>query len=207
MTSSELLQYYGHTWPREKNEVHHNRIQTAVKNIISMMDDVLIIGKSDAGKLISEKKLEHPVDVTIGILDEIELNSKGSHKIVFDSPQIETTIWLDRKLYRQILSNLVTNALKYSSKGSTVHVDLKFDEKQLLLTVKDQGIGIPKSDVDQMFQAFFRAKNVGETPGTGLGLPIVKRSVDTHGGTISIDSTENVGTTITVILDVSKSVN
>ena len=192
MTSSELLQYYGHTWPREKNEVHHNRIQTAVKNIISMMDDVLIIGKSDAGKLISEKKLENPVDVTIGILDEIELNSKGSHKIVFDSPQIETTIWLDRKLYRQILSNLVTNALKYSSKGSTVHVNLNLDYNRLHLTVKDEGIGIPNSDVDQMFQAFFRARNVGETPGTGLGLPIVKRSVDAHGGTISIDSTENV---------------
>lgn len=207
MTSSELLQHYGHTWPREKNEVHHNRIQTAVKHIISMMDDVLIIGKSDAGKLVCEKKVELPVEVTKGFLDEIELNSKGSHTIVLNSPDDDTPVWFDRKLYRQILSNLVTNALKYSSKGSTVHVDLKIDTDQLYLSVKDEGIGIPKSDVDQMFQAFFRARNVGDTPGTGLGLPIVKRSVDAHGGTISIDSTENVGTTVTVILDVSKPVN
>ncbi len=203
MTSSELLQHYGHNWSKEKNEVHHSRIQSAVKHIISMMDDVLIIGKSDAGKLISEKKSEQAIKVTQSILDEIELNSKGSHNIVFESPKRDTTVWLDRKLFRQILTNLVTNALKYSSKGSTVRVNLNLKDDQLFLLVEDQGIGIPKSDLDQMFQAFFRARNVGETPGTGLGLPIVKRSVDAHGGTITIDSTENVGTTVTVILDVT----
>jgi PAS domain S-box-containing protein len=207
MTSSELLQHYGYSWPREKNEVHHNRIQAAVKHIISMMDDVLIIGKSDAGKLICERQEETPIELTKVILDEIDLNSKGSHVITFTSQKEDLKVWLDKKLYRQIATNLVTNALKYSSKGSTVDVSLKLTDEELHLTVKDRGIGIPESDLDQMFQSFFRARNVGETPGTGLGLPIVKRSIDAHGGTISVDSIENVGTTVTVILDVRKPVN
>jgi PAS domain S-box-containing protein len=207
MTSSELLQHYGHNWPREKNEVHHSRIQSSVKQIISMMDDVLIIGKSDAGKLVCEKHPENPVEMTQTILDEIALNSKQSHAIVFDFSDTVMTTWLDRKLYRQIVSNLVTNALKYSSKGSTVSVKLNLIDDELQLKITDKGIGIPDSDREQMFQAFFRARNVGDTPGTGLGLPIVKRSVDAHGGTISIDSSENVGTTVTITLDVRKSEN
>src|SRR5690606_37276190 len=101
-------------------------------------------------------------------------------------------------------NNLMTNALKYSKPGAPVFVQLTFDNDELMLKIKDQGIGIPKMDQRQIFQAFFRARNVGETPGTGLGMPIVKRSVDAHNGTIMLDSEENVGTTVTVIIDVSK---
>lgn len=117
------------------------------------------------------------------------------------------TTWLDRKLYPQIASNLVTYALKCSTKGSTVSVKLNLIDDELQLKITCRGIGIPESDREQMVQAFFRARNVGDTPGTGLGLPIVKRSVDAHGGTISIDSSENVETTVTITLDVCKSVN
>jgi len=204
MTSSELLQHYGNTWPSEKNDVHHRRIQSAVKHIISLMDDVLIIGKSEAGKLVCEKQPEQVCELTRAMIEEIELIGKGTHTLVFDGPEVDSEVWLDRKLYRQIVTNLVTNALKYSPKGSTVYVSLKVDSEYISLMVKDEGIGIHESDIRQLFQPFFRAKNVRDTPGTGLGMPIVKRSVDAHNGSVQIDSKENVGTLVTVNLDIKK---
>ena len=204
LTSSELLQHYGSTWTKEKNDNHHKRIQSSVQQIISLMDDILVLGKSDAGKLKCEKEADNALDFINGIIEEIKLNGKGSHIIEMTAHDIPEVCYFDKRLFRQIFNNLLTNALKYSKPGSPVYVELAFDNDELLLKIKDQGIGIPKMDQRQMFQAFFRARNVGETPGTGLGMPIVKRSVDAHNGTIMLDSEENVGTTVTVIIDVSK---
>lgn len=204
LTSSELLQHYGHRWTREKNDIHHKRIQDSVKQIISLMDDILIIGKADAGKLKCEKEKMDAVELTRMILEEIRLNTHDSHRMVFDSESDTDYVFMDRKLYRQILTNIVTNALKYSEKGSTVWTSLVVSGRELVFKVQDEGIGIPDQDIRQLFHSFFRAGNVGDTPGTGLGMPIVKRSVDAHKGTVSIESKENVGTTVTITLDVSE---
>ena len=103
-------------------------------------------------------------------------------------------------MLRHILSNLLSNAIKYSPPGSEVHLDLRCQASQASLVIRDWGIGIPPADQTRLFEAFHRAGNVQNIPGTGLGLTIVKKSVDLHGGTIAVDSQLGVGTTFTVTL-------
>jgi len=106
----------------------------------------------------------------------------------------------DAKLLRQILTNLVSNAIKYSPDGGNVGVNLSCEDSQIILQVSDSGIGISPEDQIQLFQSFSRATNVGAISGTGLGLSIVKKCVELHGGEITLTSEVGVGTTFTVTL-------
>lgn len=107
---------------------------------------------------------------------------------------------MDAKLLRQILTNLLLNALKYSAADSTVQFDLIYLDHKAVFRIQDQGIGIPTADQVHLFESFFRASNIGTIQGTGLGLAIVKQCVDLHQGEITVDSVEGMGTTFTVTL-------
>jgi signal transduction histidine kinase len=121
---------------------------------------------------------------------------------------------LDEKFLRHILSNLLSNAVKYSDEGQRVSLEVRLvsppagpaggpetpSQKQLLLTVTDAGIGIPQADLAGLFHTFHRAANVGNRPGTGMGLAIVKQFVDLHQGAIRVESKEGQGTTVRVWL-------
>jgi signal transduction histidine kinase len=98
-------------------------------------------------------------------------------------------------LLRQILSNLLSNALKYSPADSTVQFNLSFLYNKAIFRIEDQGIGIPQEDLSRLFESFHRATNVGTIQGTGLGLAIVKQCVNLHGGEITVESEVNQGTT------------
>jgi signal transduction histidine kinase len=106
----------------------------------------------------------------------------------------------DAALLRPILGNLISNAVKYSPDGSPIHFHVRREGDDAVFEVRDQGIGIPPEDLPQIYEAFFRCSNVGDTPGTGLGLVIVKRCVDLHGGSIHLESSPGTGTTFTVQL-------
>ncbi|MBN3957482.1 MHYT domain-containing protein [Nostoc sp. NMS8] len=107
---------------------------------------------------------------------------------------------LDEKLLQRILSNLLTNAVKYSETGSTIYFKLVLQSESVAFQIQDRGIGIPVEDQALLFESFHRAKNVGRIPGTGLGLAIVRKCVDIHGGEIKVDSHVGIGTTFTVTL-------
>ena len=94
----------------------------------------------------------------------------------------------DERLLRHIFTNLLTNAVKYSDAGQVVQFDIASAGADIVCTIRDQGIGIPEADREWLFHAFHRGRNVGDRPGTGLGLVIVKRCVDLHGGKINVDS-------------------
>ncbi len=99
---------------------------------------------------------------------------------------------------RQILTNLLTNAIKYSPPESNIVFNLKVEESELIFEVKDQGIGIPVEDLDKLFTTFHRATNTGNIQGTGLGLAIVQKCVDLHQGQIFVNSILNEGSTFTL---------
>jgi signal transduction histidine kinase len=105
---------------------------------------------------------------------------------------------VDKKLMRQIINNLVSNAIKYSPPDQPVSIALEHDETHIILVVSDEGIGIPEADLPHVFEPFHRAANVGIISGTGLGMVITKESVELHGGTINIESQTDIGTTVTV---------
>lgn len=198
LSSAELLEHYGSRWAADKQLDHLHRIQTAVKNMTGILNDILTIGKAEAGKLEFNPA---PLDLTkfcIELAEELQLDRHRQHTISFSYQGKAATVFMDEKLLRHILGNLLSNALKYSPTGSRVDFKLDFEPQKVLFEIKDCGIGIPVADQHRLFEAFHRAKNVGNISGTGLGLAIVKKALDLHGGTISLESKEGAGSTFTL---------
>ncbi|WP_373530284.1 ATP-binding protein [Nostoc sp.] len=199
LSSTELLEHYSHKWTEEKKLSQLQRIQAAVKQMTELLNDVLLIGKAEAGKLEFQPT---PLDITKfcrALVEDMEFTA-SAHKIALCTYGECTTACMDEKLLRHILSNLLSNAIKYSPQGSTVHFDLVCEQEDAVLRIQDEGIGIPTADQAQLFNSFHRASNVGTISGTGLGLAIVKKSVDLYGGNIKVDSEVGFGTTFTVTL-------
>ena len=113
---------------------------------------------------------------------------------------------IDTKFFKQIISNLLSNAIKYSPNATEVNFmisQVNDHTPKLLLEFQDQGIGIPQADQDKIFNHFYRAHNVGMIAGTGLGMAIIKNSIDILGGAIQLTSIENKGTTVLVKLPIN----
>jgi len=106
----------------------------------------------------------------------------------------------DERLLRHIFSNLLSNALKYSPEGSRVDLEIEREGPDAVCRIRDRGRGIPEQDLEWLFRAFHRGRNVGQVPGSGLGLTIVKRCVELHRGAIQIQSKVGEGTVVTVRL-------
>lgn len=222
-SSAELLEHYSHKWTEEKKLIHLRRIQSSVKHMTKLLNDILIIGKVEAGKL---QLTPVPLDLEAfchNLVEELQLNDAEQHVIHFrvessgwehqntetrghtdtdtgEHPEGKSTPCMDEKLLWQILENLLSNALKYSPKGSTIEFTLHYADNQAIFQIRDQGIGIPLADQERLFDTFHRATNVGTIAGTGLGLAIVKKCVEIHNGQITVDSQIGVGTTLTVTL-------
>ena len=202
LSSSELLEHYGHKWTEEKKLSHLYRIQESVKHMTELLNDVLLLGKVDAGKL--EIK---PTEIDIAefcqkLVEEFNLTTP-THQILLtvrNCLESSDLILSDIKILKHIIFNLLSNAVKYSPNCDRVEFELVCQAKQVIIKVCDFGIGIPELDRQQLFESFHRGDNVGSIPGTGLGLPIVKRSVDLLGGKISVESKVNCGSTFTVTI-------
>ncbi len=203
LSSAELIEKYGFKWTEEKKNQHLLRIQSSVKHMTQLLNDVLLIGQAEVGKLDFNP---HEIDLTQfcrDLIDEMQISNQ-SHKIAWSSENSCVNTYMDEKLLRQILSNLLTNAIKYSPQGGIVHFELICTPQSVLLRVQDSGIGIPLTEQAKLFDSFYRATNVGTISGTGLGLAIVKKSVDLHGGKIAVESEIGVGTTFTVTIPLNQ---
>ena len=198
--SAELLKHYSHKWTEEKKLVHFERIYSNVQHIAQLLDDILLIGQVEAGKLEFNPEPLDVVQFCSRIVEELQLSASSEHPIVFTCQFSGIEGCLDEKLLRHILSNLLINAIKYSPTSSPVNFELICQNDWAIFQIQDSGIGIPLEDQERLFESFHRAKNVGNIPGTGLGLAIVKRSVDLHGGKITVKSEVGVGTTFTVTI-------
>jgi signal transduction histidine kinase len=165
----------------------------------TMLNDVLTMGQVESGTLKFNPSFLDLTAFCRTIAEEISQIAK-EHPIHFSSQGACSSVYVDAKLLRHILGNLLSNATKYSPAGTPVTFTLECTPEHITFTIQDQGIGIPEADQARLFEAFHRASNAKPLPGTGLGLAIVKQSVELHGGTITFESQEGVGTTFTVIL-------
>jgi PAS domain S-box-containing protein len=202
--SAELLKHYSYKWSSEKKLVHFERIHSNVQHLVELLNDVLLIGQVEAGKLQFNPERLDVVQFCSTLVEELQLSAGSEHTITFTCQFPKLEGYLDEKLLRHILSNLLSNAIKYSPTSSTVNFELVRQNDLAIFHIQDSGIGIPLEDRQHLFESFHRAKNVGNIPGTGLGLSIVKRSVDLHGGNITVNSEVGVGTTFTVTIPLSK---
>ncbi|MUL38593.1 PAS domain S-box protein [Gloeocapsopsis dulcis] len=199
LSSTELVRKYSHKLSEEKKLLHLERIQIAVKNMTQLLDDVLLIGKAEAGKLDFNPKPLALTQFCRDLVEEMQLTAGSQHAIAFVNQNCDTHIFcMDEKLLRHILGNLLSNAIKYSPAGGTILLELIYQQEAVIFHVRDEGIGIPEADQAKLFDLFHRASNVGTISGTGLGLAIVKKAVDFHGGKITIASKIGIGTTFTV---------
>ncbi|MBH8574449.1 PAS domain S-box protein [Nostocaceae cyanobacterium CENA369] len=206
LSSSELLEHYRHNWSEEKQLIHLHRIQTAVKRMTEMLNDILIVGKVEAGKLEFRPKSFDLVAYCRHLTEETRLNFSNQQVTEFISQYESMPCYMDDKLLGHILGNLLSNAIKYSPVNSTIKFTLTCQQGQAIFKIQDWGIGIPPEDLPHLFESFYRAHNVGNILGTGLGLAIVKRCVDIHKGEIFVTSTLGVSTLFTVILPLNKQI-
>lgn len=218
LVASEILERYDDQIPREKKQTYLQRMQSSARQMSYLLNEVLTLTELDAGKLEFNPAVIDLRKFSLELVEEIELGNQRQHTIVFEESWDVSSLYsdatpshsaaclpyLDDKLLRLILSNLLTNAVKYSPNGSTIWFRLTCFDRQVVFQVQDQGIGIPLSDQSKLFGSFFRASNAKTTPGTGLGLSIVQQCVELHGGDISFESQVGVGTTFTVTLPLSR---
>ena len=202
MSAVELIRHYEERLPEEQRRELQDDIQSAAKQMGELMEQVLVLGRVEAGRLGCRAA---PVDLggLMGrIVDEVVAATQGRCPVRWIAESDLSTANADEGLVRHIFGNLIANAVKYSPAGSEVVVGARRDASDVVIQVKDAGIGIPEEDVPHLFEAFHRCGNVGEIPGTGLGLVIVKRCVEIHGGSLQLDSQVGKGTTFTVRLPV-----
>ncbi|MBH8576422.1 sensor histidine kinase [Nostocaceae cyanobacterium CENA369] len=131
------------------------------------------------------------------------LCDRSQHAIAFSSEYQSIEANFDPKLLQYILTNLLSNSLKYSPVGSTVIFSVTYSKNQIVFQIQDFGIGIPATEIEHIFEPFHRASNVGNVSGMGLGMSIVKKALDLHSGQITVESFVKVGTTCTVALPFS----
>jgi PAS domain S-box-containing protein len=201
-SSAEILDDYLDRLEAEERKEHLRSIQKNIHRMAALMEEVLLIGSFDAGKMDFKPA---PVDLARfagRLVDEVLSATDRRCPILLTLCDMPGPAQADERLLRHIFTNLLTNAVKYSDCSETVHFEFTTDGTDAVCVIRDRGIGIPDADREWLFSAFHRGQNVGERPGTGLGLVIVKRCADAHGGRIQIDSAVDAGTTVTVRLPV-----
>jgi PAS domain S-box-containing protein len=201
LAAAQVLENSQNEWDNTEKRLRNlHRIQDSVNNMVQLLDDILTINRAETGNLAFNPK---PFDLELyccQCVEEMQLSAGTGHKFTVTCQGTPCLPRLDEKLMRSILSNLLSNAIKYSPRGGNVRLTLEFQSDLVLLSIQDEGIGIPLTDRRQLFEPFHRGKNVRTIPGTGLGLVVVKKCVDLHQGTISIASEVGVGTTCLVTL-------
>lgn len=183
---------------------HLSKIKSSVSVMTQLLENVLIIGKSEAGKMDYYPKSIDLIQVIKEMIEEVEVIDKERHKFVLKHLGNLSSVYTDEKNIRQIVVNLLTNAVKYSEPGTDVAVNVSGYENYIELRVTDRGIGIPEKDLNMIFDSFHRGLNIGAVQGTGIGLTIVKRCVDILNGSISVESKMNQGTTFIVCFPLDK---
>ncbi len=199
-SSVNMIQRYGERLAGEKLQDQYDRIQTSIQVMVETLNDVLTLSKTESGALAFQPAPLDIVDFCHDMATELNEVVGTDSRVVFTAQGDCRVAHLDVKLVRQILSNLLSNALKYSPEDRPVHLTVRCEPDHTVFHVQDHGIGIPEKDQERLFEAFHRAGNASHIPGTGLGLAIVKQSVELHGGTVTYESREGVGTEFTVVL-------
>jgi signal transduction histidine kinase len=161
---------------------------------------MLFVSKAEAGKQeFNPVRLDLEV-LCRTIIEEVLISINSSHRIAFSPEGDPDGFMIDERLVRYAINNLLHNAAKYSPPGSVIDFDLLCGADNVIFRIRDRGIGIPAEDQKRLFQSFYRGRNVGNISGTGLGLVIVRHAIKRHGGEVTLDSQEGVGTTVTVSL-------
>jgi len=192
------LQRFGSRMAPEQQRRRLVKIQGSVRHMTELLDDVLTLGRADSGKLACDPQAVDLHTLCQEVVADVQATVSEDRRTVLRYDASGHEAMIDGKLVRQILRNLLTNAVKYSPAGGTAWLDVTRADGVITLRVSDQGIGIPPDDQQAIFEPFHRGANVGKIPGSGLGLAITQKAVALHQGTIAVESAPGRGTTFIV---------
>lgn len=200
LVSAQLLENSSKKWPEEKKIKNLRRIQDSAKTMTQLLTDILTLTRAEAGKLEFNPENLDLEEFCHSIIEEIEISDRVNQNIFFISQCRQKQAFMDEKLLRSIFTNLLVNAIKYSPEDSHIYFILSHESENAIFQIQDRGIGISPEDQQNLYQSFYRCSNVGDVPGTGLGLAVVKKCVELHGGSITVESKVGIGTTFTVTI-------
>jgi PAS domain S-box-containing protein len=202
LSSISLVEQYKKKNDLDKMDKHTVRIRSSVNHLTGILNDFLSLGKLEEGKV---EIIEEPVNIETlfqDIAEEVTASLKQGQRINIELLTKHKTIVSDGRIIRNILFNLLSNASKYSEPGQWIDLACSDADGHLVISIRDKGIGIPEGDRRHLFDRFFRASNVSNIQGTGLGLNIVRRYVELLNGSIEFESATDKCTTFTVTLPV-----
>ena len=201
-TSAILIGRQNEPGKEQKREKYVAQIKRNVKQLVVILNDFLSLSKLEEGKVTANKVTFDFVVLAKTLIEEVSMTKKTGKNIIISAPDAPVLLHLDPKLVRRILMNLLSNAIKYSPENTDIYVKIEECKQFISLEVQNQGIGIPEEEQDKLFERFFRAKNVQDIEGTGLGLHIIKQFVNLMNGTIDFKSKTNKGATFLVKLPI-----
>lgn len=196
---TQILQTYGDRLTEEKRTEVLNQLQRNVAKMTQLLEDVLVIGRKDLEKIKLQPQPLNLESFCRGLISEIQTVFHQQQSIDF-TYQAAAEFNLDRKLLHYILSNLLSNACKYSPQDSSIDFAIKNTASEIIFTIRDRGLGIPPQDIPHLFNSFYRASNSEGFQGTGLGLAIAKQYTELHQGAIFVESELEIGTTFTLTI-------
>ena len=203
LSSVALMSHYVHASEPAKLEKHLDRIHASVNHLKNILDDFLSLSKLEEGKIGVNPEKFDVVALAKNVRDNMQLVTKTGQTIEYSEDEGTILVMLDKMAMENVMINLLSNAIKYSPENKKIQLSTQLQNGHINIIVKDEGIGIPATEQNHLFERFFRAKNATNIQGTGLGLNIVKRYVELMEGEIRFESEENKGTTIYVKLPVN----
>lgn len=193
LSSASLVAKYTQTDEQERRDKHIQRIKSSVNNLTSLLNEFLSIGKIEDGKIIANNIRFNIREMITALCTELEGIAKKDQQIRYRH-EGEETVLLDPNLLRNVITNLVSNAIKFSAEDGIIDVSSKTSAREVIITVQDNGLGISREDQEHLFERFFRGANVTNIQGTGLGLHIVGRYIEIMDGKIEFFSELEKGT-------------
>lgn len=184
--SLELLERHAGKLSETKRLELLARSQRSLSRLTTIMNDVLQLSRADSGRIKVKRMDVDVVQFVRDIVHEVQAGDGEQHRFEVQRTGEPSVVPVDTNLVHHILSNLVGNAVRYSPAGTAVTVHLEIGGDAFTLRVADEGIGIPESDRERIFEPFVRGSNVGQIGGTGLGLNIVKRYAELMGGSVEL---------------------
>jgi signal transduction histidine kinase len=200
MSAADVLHRYFERLAPEKRARHLDMILKSTRNLAELIEEVLLLGRVEEGRMQFTPVAIDLEKTCRALCDEVKSDTNAACPIEFAAAVPLAGAVSDEGILRHILTNLMSNAVKYSEPGRPVELSASRSNGDVVFAVRDHGIGIPAEDRQRLFTSFTRGSNVGNRPGTGLGLVVVHRCVQLHGGSIAIDSAVGEGTTVTVKL-------
>jgi len=206
LSSVDLIDLFINTEKHDEIFPFIEKVRDSVSSLTSLIDDILVLNKTDRKIIVNKPVSVNVKELVNKIINEILFSSNNNISVIFNSNISDNKKYLiDEKQFSMVCVNLISNSFKYSDNNGKVSVKLKYKNKKLIFTVKDNGIGIEENDLPYIFEQFHRGKNTGNIQGTGLGLSIVKKSVELLQGSIEVKSSKNYGSRFKVKIPVKRS--